>query len=250
MRMPVLLGGGVKRLIKHFLERTPYRIVRDRDANRFQAIESAIRNIKARGFHPRVVIDGGAHLGSFSVAAKRIFPLAEFHLVEPQLACIKSLKALCAEEGFALHECALAERVGEISMTRTTEPSTGAYISPNGGAETNTVKSCTLDTLFAKRISTYDRTLLKMDLQGYELFALRGGARVLKSIEVILTEVSFFSQAYEPKIIDLMGYLDESGFQLYDIAALSGRMRDNRVHQGDFLFARKGSQLVDDASWD
>jgi hypothetical protein len=30
-----------------------------------------------------IVIDGGAHLGPFSLAAERIFPDAAFHLIEP-----------------------------------------------------------------------------------------------------------------------------------------------------------------------
>jgi hypothetical protein len=45
--------------------------------------------------------------------------------------------------------------------------------------------------------------LFKLDLQGYELAAVYGGEAVLKSIKVILTEVSFFPQAYEPSIATL-----------------------------------------------
>ena len=63
---------------------------------------------------------------------------------------------------------------------------------------------------------------------------------------MILTELSFYAQAYEPAIIDLMKFL---GFEWLDIAAISGRTRDNRVHQGDFVFARTGSQLLEDTRW-
>jgi hypothetical protein len=50
----------VKQIIKAIIAQTPYRIVRDRGANRFQAIDSSLRNMSDRGFQPRVVIDGGA----------------------------------------------------------------------------------------------------------------------------------------------------------------------------------------------
>jgi FkbM family methyltransferase len=240
----------VKQIIKTLMAQTPYRIVRDRGANRFQAIDSALRNMKERGFHPRIVIDGGAHLGSFSLATKRTFPLAQFHLVEPQSACSKPLKALCTKEGFFLHECALADHIGEVGISQTSEPSTGVHIIPDSDIETNIVFASTLDALFGQRISPHDRTLLKMDLQGYELHALRGGSMLLRSIEIILTEVSFFAQAYEPTIVDLMNFLDARGFQLYDIVALTGRARDNRAHQGDFIFARKNSQLLEDIRWE
>jgi hypothetical protein len=86
-------------------------------------------------------------------------------------------------------------------------------------------------------------------LQGYELHALRGATDFLKSAEMILIEVSFFAQAYEPPIFDLMSFLNSHGFRLYDIAALAGRRRDDRLHQGDFVFVRDGSELTLDNSW-
>jgi FkbM family methyltransferase len=238
----------VKQIIKAIIAQTPYRIVRDRGANRFQAIDVSLRNMKDCGFYPSVVIDGGAHLGSFSLMAKHIFPNAAFHLVEPQPACSAILKVLCAKEKFILYECALGDHIGKVGLSPTSEPNTGAHIVPN--SETSIVSASTLDALFGQRISAHDRALLKMDLQGYELHALRGGPKLLRSIEVILTEVSFYSQAYEPAILYLMTFLDTSDFQLYDIAALAGRARDNRAAQGDFVFVRKGSQLLDDTRWE
>src|SRR5436190_10497203 len=110
------------------MTQTPYRIVRDKGANRFQAIETCLRAMKTRGFAPKVVIDGGAYIGSFSVAAQTIFPDAVFHLIEPQPACREPLRNLCAINGFVFHECALAEEQGHIGLTRTLGPSTGAQI--------------------------------------------------------------------------------------------------------------------------
>jgi FkbM family methyltransferase len=230
------------------MAQTPYRIVHDKGANRFQAIETCLRAMKARGFAPRVVIDGGAHIGSFSIAVQSIFPDATFHLVEPQPACSGPLRKLCAAKSFVFHECALAEKQGHIGLTRTLEPCTGAHITSND-EKAVPVAAATLDALFGL-VTRADRPLLKLDLQGYELHALRGGATFLRSVEVVLTEVSFFAQAYEPPIAALMSFLDQSGFQLYDIASLAGRSRDNRPHQGDFVFVRAGSQLVQDDRWE
>jgi FkbM family methyltransferase len=238
----------MKRLIKWLIEQTPYRIVRDKGANRFQAIETCLREMKRRGFAPRVVIDGGAHIGSFSIAAKSIFPDAVFHLIEPQPACSKPLRKLCAMKGFVFHECALAEKQGHISLTQTREPSTGAHITSDA-ENAIPVVATTLDALFGS-VTQDDRPLLKLDLQGYELHALRGGPTFLQSVEAILTEVSFYAQAYEPAIAALISFLNDSGFLLYDIASLAGRTRDNRLCQGDFVFVRAGSQLLQDGRWE
>jgi FkbM family methyltransferase len=238
----------MKDLVRAIMSRTPYRIVRDNDQNRFQAIEACLRGLKARGFSPSVVIDGGAHLGSFSMFAKSLFPDATFHLIEPQSACISTLRELCAAQNFILHECALAEHDGRLQFPATSEPGTGAHVLSEHDSETVPVAAQTLDTLFAQSLTSTDRVFLKMDLQGYELHALRGGSTLLPSIEVILTEVSFFFQQ-SPPVSDVLAFLNANGFQLYDVASLSGRTRDNRLREGDFLFARKDSSLLQDQRW-
>jgi FkbM family methyltransferase len=238
----------VKDLIKLLMALTPYRILRDKDANRFQAIETCLREMKRRGFAPRVIIDGGAHIGSFSMAAQLIFPDTMFYLVEPQPACSGPLRELCAARGFRLHECALAKENGHVDLTRTALPSTGAHITSDR-ENAITVAAATLDELFGS-VTRDDRALLKLDLQGYELHALRGGTELLRSVEAILTEVSFYAQSYEPSIAAIVSFLNESGFQLYDVASLNGRARDNRLHQGDFIFVRAGSELLQDSSWE
>ena len=158
------------------------------------------------------------------------------------------MRALCAEKGFAFHECALAERPGRIDVTATAEPSTGVHVA-SGGENAVSVAAETLDALFGS-VNRDDRALLKLDLQGYELHALKGGTAFLRSAEAILTEVSFYAQAYESRIAALVSFLSDNGFELYDIASLGGRARDNRPRQGDFVFVRAGSQLVDDTGWE
>ena len=123
LKSPRITGCTLKQVLKSILASTPYRVVRNKDANRFQAIEASLLCLRDRGFLPRVVLDGGAHLGAFSIATKQIFGGAKFHLIEPQLACLPLLRALCPRQGFVLHEVALAERVGAVSLSQTSTPS-------------------------------------------------------------------------------------------------------------------------------
>jgi FkbM family methyltransferase len=234
---------AVKRALKALIELTPYRIVR-RAQNRFDAMEYSLGLLRSFGYRPQVVIDAGAHLGSFARTAARTFPGAEIHLIEPQRACHDALRALAGP--FRLHALALgceADVVNGLKLAVEGGPSTGAHISEQG----EPIPVSTLDRLF--KLGAMDRTLLKMDLQGYELQALRGGAQTLLQVEVVLTEVSFFAQAYEPSIVELINHLDENGFDLFDCAALSGRTRDNRLKQGDFIFVKRGSNLMADKRW-
>jgi hypothetical protein len=140
--------------------------------------------------------------------------------------------------------------MGQGLLTRTTEPSTGVHLLEKADPSAVAVSTASLDDLFGDLVDEDDSVLLKLDLQGYELHALRGGTRILRSVEVIVTEVSFFAQAYEPPIVDLLTFLDTNGFVLYDIASLSGRASDDRLKQGDFIFVRRGSSLLQDGQWD
>ncbi|MFZ0846975.1 MAG: FkbM family methyltransferase [Pseudolabrys sp.] len=235
----------MKHFIKAFLEYTPYRIIRDRGRNRFQAIDASLRNMKGRGYRPSIVIDGGAHLGMFSLAAAKTFPDAKYHLIEPQEPCLGPLRKLCAKNHFVLHEFALSDQLGTVKFLKTVTPSTGAYVNPiYPGDEVITVPATTLDALFVDQITEDMRALLKLDIQGQELAALKGGMKMLQSIEVVLIEVMFLP--FGPSIASIVAFFEENGFELYDIASLSGRMRDNRLAGGDLIFARRNGGLMAD----
>jgi FkbM family methyltransferase len=222
--------------------------------NRFQAIEECLRHLKGSVYAPKIIVDGGAHLGDFSVLAEVIFPGAAIHMIEPQPACQKALAVLVAKHGFKLHPVALVsdEEAGkQVAIAAGSEPSTGAYIVPQADrvAANVMVDTSSLDRLFGSTVNPGDRILLKLDLQGYELAALQGAIETLKSVEIVLTEVSFFAQAYEPSIVQLVTFFDENGFDLFDVAALSARARDNRLKQGDLIFVKRGTSLAADTSW-
>src|SRR5438132_1225141 len=76
----------------------------------------------------------------------------------------------------------------------------------------------TLDALLADRVGAADRVLLKLDLEGYELEALRGAARLLDAVEVIASEVQFYPLDDNGRacFLDLALALRERGFELHD----------------------------------
>ena|ERR1700730_8503678 len=243
----------LKVFAKWAMAKTPFRLIRA-PQNRFQAIEECLRHLKKLGYAPRVIVDGGAHLGDFSLLADMVFPGAAIHMIEPQPACHDPLAALAEKHGFELHSVALVsdEEAGKpVTMAASSVPSTGAYIVlPSDRVPANLlVNTSTLDKLFGPTMNPDDRILLKLDLQGYELAALRGAVDMLKAVEFVLTEISLFAQAYEPSITELVVFLDDNDFDLFDIAALSARARDNRLKQGDLLFVKRGTSLTRDTSW-
>jgi FkbM family methyltransferase len=244
----------LKQLLKKLIGLTPYRVNRACDANRFQAIPECLSVMRQRGYEPRVVLDGGANIGDFARLVRRVFgPEPMIHMFEPQPACLPFLAVLAQEPRFQLHAAALGARGGEfleLAVDPTNRVTTGAHItSSESTSHRVSVPVLSLDDLFGLEMQRDDRTLLKLDLQGWELEALNGAVKTLERVEVVLVEVSFFAQAYEPSIALMVRFLDEAGFDLYDIGSLAARRRDNRARQADFVFVKKSSPLLSNIEW-
>ena len=243
----------MKALLRRWIEKTPYRIIRARVRNRFFAQQETLLLLARRGYRPRRIVDGGAHVGDFARMARSVFADAAIDLIEPQPACQAALQDLVrATPGCVLHPAAIGRTAGTLTLAcDPATPSTGAHVLDSAGYTglAQAVPVTTLDAILAA-ISRKDRVLLKLDLQGWELEALQGGTVALSAIEVILIEVSFYAQAYEPPVASLIAFLAEHEFVLHDIASLVGRERDDRAHQADFLFVRSGSPLDADRSWE
>ena len=232
----------MKALVKSLLKMTPYTLQRRSQVNRFQASEGVIENLAKRGFAPDFVLDGGANIGDFTRTMLTLFPTATIHAVEPQPGCAIALDALARrhEGRLSIHHVALCDAAndgGALALsTDAAQSSTGAHVvDGSSSAATVSVPCVTMDRLTAPARANGGRWLVKLDLQGYELKALSGATKTLKQTDVVLT--------------DLVAFLASAGFELYDIASLYARPRDNRPRQGDFVFVRRDCALAADRAW-
>jgi hypothetical protein len=93
-------------------------------------------------------------------------------------------------------------------------------------------------------------TLLKLDVQGFELEILKGGESLLSGAEVILTEVNFLDiHQNVPLAADIVYWLNERNFVIYDICGMGRRPLDGALWQADFLFVKKDSSFRQDKTW-
>lgn len=125
----------------------------------------------------RTAIDAGAHCGFWSVhLVKRFQEVYAFEPVAEHRACfIKNVPSVDGNSArLRLYHCALGEREGEVAMTIEQGSSGGTYIATNGHAGEH-VPVCTLDS---QKIANVD--FLKIDVEGYELFVVRGGEQTIR----------------------------------------------------------------------
>jgi FkbM family methyltransferase len=137
-------------------------------------------------FRPRHVIDGGANVGHFALMLRTIWPSTTVHMIEPQVSSKPSLDRIARRPGFIVHGVALGEECGVLRMAADpATTSTDVHITFANDLDTDTnlqqtieVPSETIDNLFATIVRPNDGVLLKLDLQGFELHALKGGTKL------------------------------------------------------------------------
>jgi hypothetical protein len=107
----------------------------------------------------------------------------------------------------------------------------------------------TLDNILQK-LSVFP-DLIKLDLQGGELSALKGAPKTLKHAELAIIEFgcldAYINRTTPRELIDIM-YDNE--FCLYDIASCSDRPYDGALTGGDFFFVKNSSNLRKYKGWE
>ncbi len=245
------------RLLSPVFQFLGYRVTRLTPRNRFQAMDDSLGLMKSAGYSPRAVIDGGANRGQFARLVRSIFPDALVHLVEPQSDCAPDLVSLAAgaPDLYRFHRFALSspgnDSVRMIGGGRS--GGTGNYVAFPGETDGDELvaPATTLDRLFPDGFAKGDRAFLKLDVEGHELEVLKGAETLLPRLEVLLLEVQFYEieRNGRPTFADVFLYLRERGFELWDIACLSPRPRDQRLRMGDVVFIACDSPLFNEAAW-
>jgi hypothetical protein len=93
-----------------------------------------------------------------------------------------------------------------------------------------------LDTLVRREQLAWP-DLIKLDVQGYELEALRGGEECLRHARAVLLEVSFRAYyAGQPLFAEVVAFLGQRGFVLHAVG--EGTARGQPLVQTDALFVR------------
>ena len=206
-----------------------------------------VRGLVDEGLQFATVIDVGANVGQFSRAAVSFWPDAQVLAFEPLPACAEQLQqALGATGRVQVQAVAIGRLDGttafhphEYTLSSSVLPVTAAASEQFGWAKEKPpidVPVRRLDTLLAGR-KLARPTLLKVDVQGFELEVLRGAPRTLDSVDALVLEVAF-QRSYEDQAVftDVYEHLAEKGWRL--IRPLDARREHRRMVELDCLFRR------------
>ena len=250
--IPDYIGDGMN-LLK-FLDKTK----KDEKGKRENGIKdiyvptfpNRIKNIKKIGFAPKCVMDCGASIGGWSYEVSKIFPGCQIIAIEPNSIVLPKTKKTLAgiDPEVIIEECALGAKEGESFLNIWDNDQTkmsGSSLKDHVQGEPKKklkVKIDTLDSICDRNNLKPD--LVKLDLQGGELEALKGGDAVLNASEVVIIEFGCLPAYIERTTpLDLMNLFYNYDYCLYDIIDLIYRPYDNALTGGDFIFAKNNSLL-------
>lgn len=203
---------------------------------------SFLRHVKSLGFLPRTVFDVGVADGTIELYST--FPDARHILVEPIEEFKPALEFLCARYNAEYILAGASDEDGTADIFFSADLHGASILEGIDDPETSKVvsrqiRTARLDTLTRER-ETEGPYLLKVDTQGSELRVLDGAEMTLRETEVVVLEVSLFRfQKGGPIIGDVVAYMKEKGFVVFDIFGGHARPLDGALAQVDMAFVKE-----------
>ena len=218
---------------------------------RLPEIPVALKRLDRQGFNPELIFDVGAYRGDFARLCRTIWPAARVACFEPQKSILPELRQYALNTP---HTEVFEHLLGAEENPRVTlyEAATASSVLLENHGPTHPTATYGMRTLESVIESDTNRApdLLKLDVQGYELEALKGTSKYLSDIQVILIELNLLDiHEGVPLMDEVIGWLAERGWVAFDICGLTRRPLDDALWQADFLFVPVGSILRRDKRW-
>lgn len=102
------------------------------------------------------------------------------------------------------------------------------------------IKVTTIDAFIAGHKNLNNEVLLKLDIQGYEMEALKGALENLNRFKLIQVELSFV-QVYKggPLYKEVINFLEEKNYEFFTFIPAFVDSKTGRMLQADGIFVRK-----------
>ena len=214
--------------------------------NPFDAQKSLLKDL---GITEPVIFDIGAHRGETMKEYRSRFPESMIYCFEPFPDSLESLKKRFSNDpNTKIISSAVADKSGqrtfyinEIDATNSLLPvatTSRRYLPGQGVIKAIIQAGVTSIDEFVQTYSVNTIHVLKMDIQGGELMALKGSVETLQKnqIPLIYTEIMFIPH-YEkqPLFYEIWHFLNQFGYTLFDFYRLR-RATNGQLRLGEALF--------------
>lgn len=208
----------------------------------------AFRLLDHYGFRPSTVFDIGVGFGTY--ALYRAYPRAFYYLVDPTAESSHYMGRIARHLKCETLNIALGDRDDEASIEIRADIQGSTLFEecgPRGVLRMDRVAMRRFDSV----VGHFERpALCKIDVQGAEVMVLRGMGERLTEIDVFIIESSTISTVKRgPEIYEVMQFMREHGFVLYDMIGMKRCPLDGMMAQLDLVFVKDDSVFRSDRRW-
>jgi FkbM family methyltransferase len=216
-----------------------------------RTLGDALLHLGRVGFEPATVVDVGVERGTPDLYSS--YPRARYLLLEPLQEFEPRLVELCKRLNGQYVLAAAGPRRGIAHLH--VHPDLGATTSRSemdGSDRRWSVRAVPVVTLddVANEYHLESPILLKLDVQGAELDVLAGAPHTLSATEVVVAEVSLFEVLRgQPQFYDVVQWMKQAGFVVYDFCDAKPRPYDSAIAQVDLVFVKESGKLRSYHGW-
>jgi FkbM family methyltransferase len=219
-------------------------------------VQLLLEDISDRGVNFKYILDVGANLGEWTRMAKEVFPDSVIYMIEPLSEMELNLKKVCEDfPGTKYFPNGAGSKIENHVMTTWGDDLAGANCLV---VENEYLKSINKQRII--QIITIDSLieigeieipeLVKLDIQGFELEALKGATKLFGNTEVFILETSLFEfTSGNPILSEVIIFMAERGYEIYDLPGFLRRPFDGALAQIDVCFAKRQGILRASNAW-
>jgi len=216
-----------------------------------------LNDLKKRGLNVQMIFDVGAHKGEWSKMAKSIFPNSSIYMFEPQIEMSKNLERLIKKySDVHLIQKGVGSKVDKLVFTIWDDFAGSSFLPKQNDNLLKSGKQREIDVITLDGILENSNIqipdIVKLDIQGFELEALKGGGSLFGNTEVFILEVALFPFEDMPEIptfIDVVNFMHQRGYVVYDFGGFLRRPHDDAVGQCDLCFVKVDGVLRKSNNW-
>ena len=205
--------------------------------------------------HCDAILDVGANRGNWSELAVKFFPKAHFYLLEPLQEMYPLLnKIIQKHSNFHFVPIAAGSRDEESIITIYEDLDGSSLLHEHQLELVKTGKQRVInvqriDSLLTKNI-IQTPNLCKMDVQGFEIEALKGSQKLFGYTEVFILEASLYKfTPNQPLLSEVIEFMEQRNYVIYDIAGSLARPSDGAIGQMDICFVKRDGILRQSNQW-
>lgn len=197
------------------------------------------------------VIDGGANIGQFAKSLRHAGYAGPILSIEPgRSAHERLLTASSSDPRWSVLKAALGDQPGEMELHLSSDSVSSSLLPRNNElietftrsaqVSSETVEVTTLDILVSDHGFDPATTAVKLDLQGYESFALAGAEKTLGEFPVVQLEMGFVP-TYDGQVLfdDLHRMVLDRGYELWSIVPAWVDRKTARLCWCDGIYLRQ-----------